>query len=132
MSARRPLILLIALILSGVIAYLNSIALAHNYYWVYWWYDVVMHFLTGFTLGLFIYWGFFASGVFGKKTRSTKQIFWAVFIAILAIGVAWEVMEYMNGITQAIEGYARDTANDLIFDCTGAMLATLFLTRNHG
>lgn len=133
MSSRRPFILIAAFLLSGLIAYLNSLAFAHAYYFTYWWYDVMMHFLTGFMLGLFIYWGLFASGLFVRTPASARRVVWTVFLCVFAIGVAWEIFEYVNGLTQTIEGYKLDTMNDLILDSCGGILAALITTgKRHG
>lgn len=118
-----------ALILSIALAALHSAAEAHYLYWVYWWYDVMMHFLAGATLGFFVYWFLFVSGHGVKGARSRRAImFWVVFI-VLVLGLAWEVFEYVNAIADSHEGYMKDTVNDLILDSCGAALAALVATR---
>ncbi|MBX4206204.1 hypothetical protein KW784_00190 [Candidatus Parcubacteria bacterium] len=132
MSRQSP-ILYTALLLAGLLAALHFLADAHSLYWRFWWYDVMMHFLAGLALGLFAYWGLFASGILFKRERRTSLVVASVVISVFIIGAAWEVFEYANGITDSHEGYALDTTNDLILDCCAAALAAFIgLRKRHG
>lgn len=46
----------------------------------------------------------------------------------MAIGGAWEIFEYVNGITFSTEGYALDTIHDLIMDAVGVTFAYWWAT----
>lgn len=83
-----------------------------------------MHFLAGLGGGFATYWVLAESGHF-PKMRPSSYI-WLVFLLVMIVGVAWEVFEYVNGIIDdAHEGYALDTALDLICDGVGAWLAVV-------
>ena len=50
----------------------------------------------------------------------------SVFICLIIVGVAWEVMEYFFGITDSHEAvYADDVIHDLMMDALGALTAAL-------
>lgn len=118
--------LYVALILSMVLLGLQLLALEHDFYWVYWWFDVFMHFFTGFILGLFVYWVLFDSRIFGNGDtlrKSTRTLM--VFTCVMVIGLLWEAMEYAYGLTNSHEGYPVDPLLDLALDGAGAVLATL-------
>jgi hypothetical protein len=126
---RERHILYTTLLLALAMAVLQYAAITHSFYWTYWWYDVMMHSLTGFIVGFFAYWFLFASGHAFKAGKSRAfMLVWIVSIAF-AIGFAWEFLEYANGITDSHEGYLQDTVNDLILDSCGAALAVLAATK---
>lgn len=123
-----------ALILTALLAGLHFLAGAYYLYWTFWWYDVMMHFLAGVTLGFFAFWILFRSGIiFGEEKRASLIIL-SVLLPVFLLGVAWEVFEYTNGITDSHEGYRLDTMNDLILDSCGAVFAALIAGRKkrHG
>lgn len=90
-----------------------------------------MHFLAGLSGGLITYWVLAESGVFPNFVgRRMTDYMVAVFICVMLVGIAWEIFEYTNGITQSHEGYIVDTMIDLILDGAGAILAVYIGTRN--
>ena len=132
---RRNSILYSALLLAGVLATLHFLAVAFYFYWIFWWYDVMMHFLAGLTGGFASYWVIFHSGLFFKTPQKVSFVILSVLLCMLIAGVAWEVLEYTHGLTDSHEGYRLDTMNDLILDSAGAVLAALIATRkrkSHG
>ena len=96
---------------------LNFIALAFYFYWTLGWYDYMMHFLGGLTIGVLIIWFFKLSG-----ERSWK-LFLASFVPLMLIGVGWEIWEYANSLTFSTEDYRIDTVHDLLMDAVGAASA---------
>jgi hypothetical protein len=129
---RKNITLYAALCLSAFLAGLNQLAYARFLYWTYWWYDVMMHFLAGVALGFLVYWVLFASAHFFTSPKRRAFVLAWVIVPVFALGVAWEVFEYANGITDSHEGYAQDTVNDLILDTCGAALAALMATSRRG
>ena len=117
--------------IGGMLYYLDSMFYLA---WTYWWFDVLMHFLVSLTGGLGIFWGLFDSGIiFHNRFQSRSTMIILAFLCVLAIGIGWEVWEYVNGIIDSTESYALDTINDLILDSAGSLLAGLIATRrNHG
>ncbi len=123
--SRQSSTLYIALGLTVLLAALNMFAYEHYLYWVYWWYDVMMHFLAGLSLGFLVYWVLFASGHFFKGPKRRAFILVLVVASVFVLGVVWEVFEYANAITDSHEGYIQDVVNDLILDSCGGALAAL-------
>ncbi len=114
---------LVLAIIAGLLFVLSNL---FYFYWLYWWFDVLMHFLVAFTGGLGLYWGFFHSGIiFQGEWPSRALAVVLVFIAVMFVAVGWEIFEHLNGFTQSTEGYIRDTVNDLILGGAGGLLAAL-------
>ena len=104
---RRPW-LFGALLLSILLLTLHLLALAHYWYWVYWWFDVMMHLLGGVTLGVF----------FVALSRTPRPLLYLVLTAVCFVG--WEVIEYVGGISRNEPNFTFDTAHDLLDDVLGA------------
>lgn len=83
-------------------------------------YDVFMHLLVGFCLGLAI-----VAISHSLSIDRGKQI-WFGAVAVVVLGVAWELFEAAYEITSAPVGtfpYCLDTAKDLFNDLFGAGVA---------
>lgn len=108
---------------------MNALALLFSWYWIFWWFDMPMHFLGGLFLGgLGVY--AFIQYFLKKNTVLWKPYTWFknVFLFVICISVAWELYEFIvdqlfkNGQPNVI-----DTLSDLFFDTAGGMTALLFL-----
>ena len=121
MSSRK--ILFLTLFLAIVAVLLHFSAETFYFYWSYWWFDVLMHFLVGLTGGLGIYWGLFESGLIFRKRFKLPFVLISVLFCVLAVGLAWEFYEFYFKINNFHEGYLRDTLNDVTLDTAGALLA---------
>lgn len=121
MKKRNLLFFAFSLIL--LLGVLNAIAGAFYLYWTVDWFDNVTHFLGGLSLGMLSLWIIYDSGFFSKLEPSTKRAVITSVIAVLIIGIGWEVFEYINGLTQSTEEYSLDVMHDLIADVLGAVLA---------
>ena len=114
---------MIIYLLSGICAVaLLCLHLLGNdgYYFIYSWYDIMMHILGGLTIGLLAYQ--VAKSHLKPAQFSAKKIVIAVFL----IGLAWEIFEAIFDIAGAPVGtkaYYIDTVKDLMDDCIGAILA---------
>jgi len=106
----RRIWLLAALVLSGLLAYLQYWALADLLYWYYPWFDTFMHFLGGL-----------AVATFGIAILDTRRVL--VFVTImLMVAVGWELFEL--GINQDREtNFVFDTSLDLLMDALGMSVA---------
>lgn len=102
--------LLAALFVSGVLAFLQHIALADFLYWRYPWFDTPMHFLGGLAVGLFL------AGVLGRRFKPL----WFLMV-LVAVFIGWEVFEYIIG-TDRESNYVFDTALDLLMDTVGGLV----------
>ena len=109
-----------------VLGVLHFIAITFYLYWTLWWFDNLMHLLAGFSGGLITIWFLFDSGTFFKRSPTTLELFLYVLLAVLTVGVAWEIFEYVNKITETESAgeYVSDTIHDLIADALGAIGAS--------
>jgi len=121
---QRKLLFLSFVLILGL-GILHSIASQYYFYWIYWWFDNVVHFLGGLSIGLFVLWVMSFLNFFSKRQRSFARVIIIVLILIFVIGVGWEIFEYMNGLTQSTENYSLDIAHDLLADVFGAFCAGL-------
>lgn len=115
-----------AFILLVIIGILNYIAAVLYLHWTVWWYDVMLHFLSGFCASLafmHFYFYFFKS----NKQNKLKAIH-LTFFFVFAVGILWEIFEVWNGDTSFFDGiyYVRDTISDLIIDLCGGFFGTLY------
>lgn len=90
-------------------AVVQHLALENYWYWLYWWLDIAMHTAGGLVIGLI-------ATLF--VTRWSHLI-----LAVLVIGVLWEVFEYVIGISLVEPNFALDTSLDLLFDVIGGLIA---------
>jgi|SRR3989338_7145199 len=111
-------ILILSFSLAVLLWVLNQVALAFYLYWTLDWYDIMMHFLGGLTIGVFLICIFRIANV---STRS----FLVVFLLAMFISIDWEIFEYVNDIVDPTENYAIDTAYDLVMDALGITAAYL-------
>ena len=118
---KRQTIILSALLAIGVLYLLHVLGIIY-FYWTYWWYDVITHFLGGMVVGLGLCWA-----LFSLKNFRTKILI--VFISTLLIGIGWEVFEYYYDISKSQENYTRDTLNDLTLDVAGALLVVALTSK---
>ncbi len=116
-------LLAVSALLLGV---LQTLALEYYLYWTVWWFDILMHFLGGFWIGLIVLW--FYKAFLGERARSDHG-YLVSLLGVILVGVAWEVMELLGGLTGGEEGYAFDTILDLIMDIVGAIVATYVVFR---
>jgi len=106
----------------------HYIALAQEYYWSIWWYDMVMHFLGGMWVALFALWLVNTPYLlyFKKFLSSTLSLIVVTFI----VGFLWEILELILGFTSlAAADYWSDTIIDLIMDVLGAGFIALIIKK---
>ena len=68
----------------------NTVAIKLNWYSLIWYFDIIMHILSGLWVGMFFLY------VFERKESRPLDVamFLKVFFATLAIGLLWEVYEF--------------------------------------
>ena len=111
----KPLIYLIFFIL--VINFLGN-----KFYWYssVWYFDMIMHFLGGFWVGLAYFY------IFSPQSISLKLIF-KILLAVLFIGIGWEVYEILvNDILAQNPFDFLDTLSDIFFDLFGGLCVILY------
>lgn len=96
--------------------------LANKFYWYssIWYFDVIMHFLGGFWVGLLALYLFF------RRTVPPNYILMVLLCVFLA-GASWEIFEYlMDKVISQNPFNALDTAADMFFDLAGGTSALLY------
>jgi hypothetical protein len=101
--------------------YLNAIGLAGFFYWKYWWYDIMMHFLTGALIAGCIMWAVLRF----RPNIPRRDLLLITVVGTIFVGIGWEIMEYVGGITRREPGYVFDTIKDLILDTAGSITVWL-------
>lgn len=118
-----------------LVGVLHLPAVLNDWYFYFWWYDVMMHALGGVAMGClaYVFWDFLA-----KKLPATGRTFLLQGLCILGfvalIGIGWEWAEGLAdalvlpklSMTNAQLGLV-DTMLDLYFDLFGGLCAWLLL-----
>ena len=118
-----------AFILLLVIATLDILGEVFYLYWSIWWFDTLLHFLSGICVtmgGISVY--FY---IFKNLTPDTTKIILIGLAWIVFIGVIWEIFELYFGITFLSDGitYIRDTSSDLLMDIIGGLVGSLYASK---
>ena len=120
---KRIIILLITIVV------LDTIAFVFYLHWIFWWYDVMLHFLAGFSIGMtaVLVWGYF----FDVFTTNKIKIICVTLIGAFVVGILWETYEVIWKETSLSDGifYWRDTISDLILDVFGNFFGVLYSWR---
>lgn len=105
-------------VLVVLLAVLHYAAVVFYLYWSYGWFDNLMHFIGGISIGLFLYWFFYRSNIVSPP----RLLSWVTIIGgTIVIGAGWEVFEYVMHFTYTSkESYVLDTSLDLLMDIIGA------------
>ncbi|MES2416531.1 MAG: hypothetical protein V4504_02435 [Patescibacteria group bacterium] len=100
--------------------------LAMKFYWYssLWWFDMPMHFLGGFFLGMI---GLY---LLLPKDFSSAYVF-KLFLFVLVVGAGWEVFEIIVNQISSNPFYILDTISDIFFDVSGGLSAILYLCRKN-
>jgi len=122
---RQPLFrFLFALI--ALIAVLHIVAFKLHFYWQFWWFDMLMHFLGGLWVGLSALWFIFFSGYVGPFRARLFNTFAVSLFSIVVVGSVWEFFELWIGFPTE-ENYTIDTTIDLIMDIVGAFTGYVYV-----
>lgn len=122
-----------AFLAAVVIAVLHQYGAMSGLYTSTYYFDVLMHGLAGFFIGYSAIWLGFRLNIVGTRERgfsraNLAKIGLIAIIAIAAIGVGWEIFEYIHMLTDhsAGETYWSDTSVDLIMDLLGTVVAWIW------
>ncbi len=87
-------------------------------YWTVWWFDIIVHFLSGAAI---------AMAAVLLFPRHAKIVTLGVLLSLLLGGV-WEGYELHTGLTSLGDGaaYWADTSMDLFIDVLGGFLGVLY------
>lgn len=128
MTTTRALIIPIALMAFATGA-LHLLAIEFYLYWVFVWFDVLVHFFGGALVALTAFWFLFAARIIPRIPSTVSALLVSALAATLFIGIAWEIFEYTINAFSATN-YLLDTAADLIADVVGALAAVFYIRRS--
>lgn len=114
------------LALALLIAGLHYLANEFYLYWAWWWFDILMHFLGGALVAGSVLW--LTRFEVPISIRHTIPRFTVAFLAVLTIGILWEVLEWVTGAYSALN-YTLDTVLDIAMDIVGMLAAYLLFVR---
>jgi uncharacterized membrane protein len=117
----------VAALLLFLSLYLGS---AQDYYYRFWWWDIVLHAGSGFLFGIIGFLAIYLLNQTDRIPRSMQPTFVCLFAVMFSvfIGVLWEIVEYaVDSIwpstnMQSGEEGVRDTMNDMIVNLVGAIV----------
>jgi uncharacterized membrane protein YjdF len=106
----------------------------HDYYYKFWWWDIMLHTISSFVLG-FIGFLFLYTLVYEEKLKANPGIIVLLsFCFALAIGALWEIFEFsmdsffglnMQKSMLGDDSGLTDTMLDLVVDSIGALFASV-------
>ena len=121
----RQKLLTLLLILIYVIVIIHGAAEWFYLYWLFPWFDIMMHFLGGVWVGLAVLWLVYYSG-YVPVPRKTKSFAFMLCLGLVGVvGLAWEAYEFITRIllhAPLFPDYAADTTLDMIMDLLGAIV----------
>lgn len=102
---------------------LNTMAMKFHWYFTIWWFDMPMHFLGGFWLGLLIFW------LLKIKEISLPEII-KIIIGFLVIAFGWEIFEIsIDKIITKNPFNTLDTISDIFFGLSGVLFSLWYLDK---
>lgn len=118
-----------SMIVLAVLMALHSVGSYFSWYWVYPWFEYVIHTLGGLWAASVLLWlASYLGQICSMKEYKTKSLLIAL-ISALFIGVVWELLENFAQLSAVSSGvYGFDTATDLLSDAIGGVLAYLYFT----
>lgn len=106
--------------------FLHLVGSFYSFYWNSFWFDALMHFLGGLSMGLIFLWLWHVSGLFEKSLPTKREAMISALAFAMLVGIGWEIFEYAYGIAVMVGGnYPVDTFHDLFFDFVGGVGAGL-------
>jgi VanZ family protein len=103
---------------------LHLLALRFFLYWTTSWFDLLTHFLGGFLIALIMF-SFMNRIQRSEEKVNDKLLIASVVLAVLVVGLSWELWELFTGLSDVIEDKV-DAIVDLIMDLIGSVVAVLY------
>ena len=125
---KQPLFILNFILLIAI-GLLNFIATHFYLYWIFWWFDIPIHFLGGFWVGSMAIWFFFFSGFIGWNIKITSKgrVFYISLMSAIIVGLLWEIFEIYATAVIIDKNYPLDTIIDIVMDILGASGAAIYV-----
>jgi len=113
----------LSLLVAFSVGVLHQWALGSYLYWVYDWFDILMHFLAGLCVSLFSLWLFYFSPLAREAPKNKKAVLFVSLGAVLILGLFWEVFELFIWHTYDEPNFVADTLGDIVLDILGGFVA---------
>lgn len=114
----------LGLFFATVFVGIHTVASDLSLYWIIWWLDIPMHILGGMVVSGSIIW--FIHMYYNLRhyqdILSTKTTLVLVLCGVLCIGILWEYIESLYGLSGLATSYRLDTISDICNDMMGALL----------
>lgn len=113
-----------------VLAFMHFLATLFYFYWTVSWWDNMVHFLGGVSIGILSLWLWW--DVLWRRRPSPVAAYLSAIVFVMIIGAGWEIFEYVYNIANPSTGesYFEDTFHDLIADFLGSILAGLVAVKS--
>jgi len=126
---RKKLLTYLAFLIFFIFA-VNYAAMKFYWYFSIWYFDMPMHFLGGFWVGLALLW-FFSLKEFSLPERlfgrAGFKIIFKIILGVFLIGIFWELFEVFVDKTIAQNSFnLLDTVSDMCFDLAGGGLSIIY------
>ncbi len=103
-----------------IIFVVNFSADKFHWYFSIWYLDMIVHFLSGFWIGLL------ALYFFAPPTLFFRLIL-KILLFVFLVGIGWEVFEFITDKVVIHNSFnALDTVSDIFFDLAGGIFAVLY------
>jgi hypothetical protein len=106
------------LVSAAIVLGLHILALERSLYWTLSWFDIPMHILGGFVIGLIVLAGL---DMLIKETHHVLIVV-STLLGVLVVGLVWELWELFVGFS-LVNKDLPDTVLDITMDMVGALLA---------
>ena len=113
-------------ILISIIALLHLTALKLSFYSQLWWFDILMHFLGGFWVGITALW--FTHQYILRRAPTPRSALFITLISITVVATLWEFFELWAGVP-IVGDYKKDTALDLSTGVFGALAGYTYVMK---
>ena len=103
----------------------------YSWYWKFSFFDIIVHIFSGLWVALVLLWLASYVGQVSSLKEYKIRSFLIAFISAVLIGIVWELAEVWGHATSTnTNGYALDTAMDIMNDAVGGILAYLYFIRS--
>ncbi len=118
--------------MSLLLAFLHIGAMQFKWYWFFWWFDILTHFVGGVVVALGLLFWYIKYGSV-KRSITKKEVFVISTLGVLVVGVLWELFEFLVGGSNFAEsGFTADSISDLFTDIAGGAFVYVIISFIHG
>ncbi len=107
----------------GTLAVVHFFAMKFFLYWKYDWFDIPMHAFGGLCVAL----GFSILPFLRISLPSRYGTLIVYLLAVVLVGILWEIFEVATGIATVDQYYWDDTSLDLVMDVVGGTIGYFFV-----